>query len=291
MESTSALDRSVAELLARLRERAFPAPDVLFLMATGVDLFAERLRDPVELELGEIPEMPLPWHGKELTAGRLGKLSAWLLDDLSGEPEALGAEAPWYGGLPVWLAAEAGASVMLHTSAGCALRVSDEDPPLAPVGGFAMVRDHINLSGTNPLVGLSQSHLGPLFPDLSELHHIGLRRAALERAEKLGLPCAEVVCACTPGPAIETPAERRMLARLGAEVAVQSLATPLLSAAHAGLAALAIVAVTDAAEEPTQIQNLVASASAFHPALHDLLASLTEDLRSAVAARTAGEKA
>lgn len=289
MEPEAALDRTVASLQNRLRERSFPTPDVLFLMATGVDLFAERLREPFELDLGELPETPAPWRDKELFAGRLGKLSVWLLDDLAGDPDALGVEAPWEAGLPLWLAAEAGASVVVHTSAGCALRASDDEPPLAPVGGFAFVRDHVNLSGTNPLVGLGASHLGPLFPDLSELHHLGLRHAALERADKLGLACAEVVCACTPGPAIETPAERRMLARLGAEVAVQSLATPLLSAAHAGLAALAIVAVTDAAEGPTQVQHLVASASSFQPALQDLLVGLSEDLRSAVSARTAGE--
>jgi len=289
MTSTILLDDTVHELQARLAERSCPAPDVLFLMGTGVDLFGERLRDPMEIELGEFEETPQPWRTCELQAGRLGPLSVWLLDDLGSEDGGLELDAPWQWGLPIWLAAAAGASVLVHTSAGCALASPESGEPLAPVGGFGFLRDHINLSGTNPLIGLSSSHLGPLFPDLSELHHIGLRRSALGRAEKLGLNCAEVVGACTPGPAIETAAERVLYAHAGAEVAVQSLATPLLAAAHAGLAMLSIVALTDAATGPTELQKLVASASSFQPALQDLLASLTEDLASAVNALSEGD--
>jgi purine-nucleoside phosphorylase len=289
MTSATRLDVTVHKLKAQLAERRFQPPDVLFLMGTGVDLFGERLRNGTEFELGELEEMPHPWRASELIAGKLGQLSVWLLDDIGGEPDGLDVNSPWLGGLPIWLAAAAGASVMVHTSAGSALRSPETGKPLAPVGGFGFVRDHINLSGRNPLIGLSQSSLGPLFPDLSELHHLGLRRSALMQAEKLGLPSVEVVCACTPGPAIETPAERALFARAGAEVSVQSLATPLLCAAHAGLATLSIVALTDAAGGPTELQGLVASASTIQPALQDLLTAMTEDLASAVDALTAGE--
>lgn len=291
MTSPTRLDATVHKLKDRLAERSLQPPDVLFMMGTGVDLFSERLRNGTELELGEIEEMPLPWRSGELFAGKLGQLSVWLLDDIGGEPDGMEASSPWLGGLPIWLAAAAGASVMVHTSAGSVLRSPETGQALAPVGGFGFVRDHINLSGKNPLIGLGKSHLGPLFPDLSELHHLGLRRSALMQAEKLGLPSAEVVCACTPGPAIETAAERGLFARAGAEVSVQSLATPLLSAAHAGLATLSIVALTDATAGPTELQGLVASATSIQPALQDLLAALTEDLASAVDALTAGEKA
>ena len=118
----------------------------------------------------------------------------------------------------------------------------------------------------------------------AQLHHLGLRRAALERAETLGLSAAEAVVACTAGPTLETPAERRMLARLGADVSIQSLAVPLLAAGHAGLSVLAVVAVVAGGERAGDVGRLVAQAARAEPALNDLLLALTGDLERAVAA-------
>lgn len=289
--TTCALDEAVDAVCRRLDGEKLPAPNVLYLMATGVELFAEHLRDPREVALAAWKEVPGPWRAATLVTGRLGGFEAWLLDDVSEDPPGSGEpRAPWLAGFPVWLAAARGASVCLHTSAGSALPAGDGSPSPVP-GGFAVLRDHMNLSGDTPLRGLGESRLGPLFPDQAHVHHLGLRRAALERAEKLGLRAAEAVAACTAGPALETDAERRMLARLGAEVSVQGLASPLLAAAHAGLAVLAIVAVTDAGEGSADVVRLLQRAASAQPALDDLLLALTEDLERAVRARGAEETA
>jgi len=275
-----ALDEAVEQTNARLDAAEVPAPDLLLLMATGVDLFAENLRDPRSIALAELTEVPEPWRHQHLVVGGLGKSSVWLIDDVSAEPGAP-EHAPWHAGFPIWLAAASGASVCVHTSAGSAL-------PDSGVESFALVRDHINLSGASPLHGLGESRLGPLFPDQAHVHHLGLRRAALDHAERLGLPACEAVAACTAGPTLETAAERRMLGTLGAEVSVQGLAAPLITAAHAGLAVLAVVAVTDAFDtQTTDVARLLEHAASAQPALEDLLLALTEDLTAAVRARDA----
>src|SRR6185436_11290306 len=88
--------------------------------------------------------------------------------------------------------------------------------------------------------------------------------------------------ACTLGPALETRAERTMLARLGATVAVPNLAPPLLAAGHAGLALIALVAVTDAGDwggnGGTDVKSVVAAAGLLQPALEDLLLALVPAL-------------
>ena len=140
-----------------------------------------------------------------------------------------------------------------------------------PAGTFTLVRDHINLSGSSPLIGLGESRLGPLFPDLTGLHDPLLRRQVLEAAERLGLSACEVVAACTAGPSLETPAERSWYARAGAEVSCQNLAAPLLAAAHAGLSVLAIINVIDAGERPSDLARIASAADSMAPALEDLL--------------------
>lgn len=286
--SPLSLDETVFPLRERVRSAGLPDPEALFLMATGTGFLPSRAREVEELELGELCGELGPWSGAVLRAGRLGSLSAWFLDDAVGEPSLDEPAPPWMAALPVWLAAASGAALCVHTSAGSALPADELGRvPLAP-RSFALVSDHVNFSGSSPLVGLGESRLGPLFPDLSQLHHAGLRAAAEARARTLGLVAREAVAACTLGPALETPAERRMLARLGADVAVPGLATPLVAAGHAGLALLAIVAVTDAPEQGVELRSVLEAASQMAPSLEDLLLALAPDL-AATAARLAAE--
>jgi len=282
------LDETVFPLRERVRAAGIADPEALFLMATGTGFLPARAREVEELELGELAGELGPWSGSVLRAGRLGELSVWFLDDLSGEESPDEPVPAWMRGLPVWLAAAAGAALCVHTSAGSALPADELGRVSLAPRSFALVSDHINFSGTSPLVGLGESRLGPLFPDLSHLHHAGLRAAAEARARALGLTAREAVAACTLGPALETPAERRMLARLGADVAVPGLATPLVAAGHAGLALLAIVAVTDAPSEGVELRAVLESAHVLAPSLEDLLFALAPDL-AATAARLAAE--
>jgi purine-nucleoside phosphorylase len=287
----SGLDEAAFTACERLRAAGIPAPRALFLMATGVGFLPSRLSEGQSLELGEVAPEETPWSGVTLHAGRLGSLPVWCLEDVSGEPVAGEAGgAGWRRVFPVWLAAAAGCELCLHTSAGSTLSRPDGRPFVAP-GNIALVRDHINLSGSSPLVGLGESKLGPLFPDLSRLHDAGLRRAARIRCQELGIPAAEAIVACTLGPALETPAERAALAHLGAELAVQSLAAPLLAAAHAGLRLLALVAVTDRTSGAAELLRILEAARALQPALEDLLLALGPDLSAAVAELAAREEA
>ncbi len=290
--SAPGLDETVFPLRERLRVAGVPDPKVLFLMATGTGFLPARLTNAREVEFGELCGECEPWNGQVLRAGRLAGLAAWFLDDVSGEPLACAGAAdepvsPWMRALPVWLAAAAGAQVLVHTSAGSALRAqarTGHDAAALAVPGLAVLRDHVNFSATTPLLGLGESKLGPLFPDLSRLYHEGLRAAALARAATLGIPIAEAIAACTLGPALETPAERRMLAQLGADVSVPNLAAPLVAAGHAGLAALALVAVTDACEGTTDLKSVLAAAGVLQPALEDLLLALVPELEATAAA-------
>jgi purine-nucleoside phosphorylase len=213
------LDDVVFPLRERLRGVGVADPDVLLFLGTGVGFLPSRLDQAMELELGELLPDGEPWSAQVLRTGVLAGAQVWCVEDVSGDPAGFEVEEPWMRALPVWLAASAGCSVAVHTSAASALS------PAAPRRGLAVVSDHLNVSGASPLLGLGESKLGPLFPDLSRLYHEGLRGAAAQRAAALGIELPEVVAACTLGPALETAAERRMLATLGADVAVPDLAS------------------------------------------------------------------
>ena len=180
--------------------------------------------EPVRsVALGELTGAPETCADLELVIRRAEGLTLWAVDDVSQEARFEGRPA-WERVLPVWLARSRGARVCVHVSAGAALPHASDAAP--GVGELAFVRDHINPSGASPLAGLGESRWGPLFPDQSRVHDEPLRSAALARARELRLTARDVVAACVSGPTLETPAEARMLATLGAHVSVQGLAAP-----------------------------------------------------------------
>lgn len=285
-----ALDVAVARALYECSRVRAPAPRALVLLGTGTSTLPERLRDARSFALAELA-FPAAWRAGTLWTGQLDGCAVWLLEDPLGDPRSEDAAAAWEAAFPCWLAARAGARVLLHTSAGLGLPRSASAPASPPPGTLVALRDHVNLSGTTPLVALGGSQLGPLFPDVTRLYHVGLRRAALARAERLGIEVREAVAACTLGPSLDTPAERRAWAALGAEVAVQGLATPLLAAAHAGLATLALVAVTQSGDEPAELGTILTATQTATAALEDWILALGADLGDAARALAATDEA
>jgi len=281
------LDLAVRGAWRDLQGRDVERPQSLLLLGTGVGLLPKRLSSATTVSLSSVEGVPAAWRGARLHSGLLQGHRTWLLEDATGEPKDASGAAAWERAFPVWLAAVAGARLLVHASAGSAL-VPEPTADADEAGGLragqlALACDHLNLSGGTPLLGLGESTLGPLFPDVSRLHHPGLRRAAKRRAAKSGIDAAEAVVACTAGPSVETAAEKTYLARAGADVVVQGLAAPLLAAAHAGLATLAIVAVADRGAGPARLRDIVAAAGAAEAALEELLVALSPDLDAAYA--------
>lgn len=271
--ATSPLDDAVFPARAALRERGALAPVALFSAATGLGLLTGRLSRAGRLPLEGVEGVPEAWRGALLHWGELHGLPVWLLED---EPEpCLDLDRrPWTRAFPVWLAAAAGASALVQTSAACALSQLE-------LGTLALASDHLHLGGPSPLTGLGDSRLGPMFPDQSRLHDPHLRADALEQCARLGLHGCEAVFACTASPALETPAEQAWYRAAGADVSVQGLAPTLLAAAHAGLGTLAVGVVVARAGARLDIAGIAAAARRLAPALDDLLS----DLAAAAGAR------
>ncbi len=263
------------------------APDALFLLGTGFGALATGFTRARRVSLRSIPGVPPAWRGMEILAGERDGLNAWAMVDAPGPVEFGEAHAsdepPWTRAFPCWLARAAGAEILLHSSAGTTLSAHGASAA-PPVGAIALVRDHLNLSGSTPLLGLGPTRLGPLFPDVSRLHDGTLRAKALDLARERGLGAAQAVAACTLGPALDTPAELAFFARAGASIAVQGLAAPLIAAAHAGLAVLALCAITDAGGAPADLASILARADEIAPPLEELVLALC----GALAARAAG---
>lgn len=112
-------------------------------------------------------------------------------------------------------------------------------------GDLMLIKDHINFMGTNPLIGLNDDSLGTRFPDMSEVYRKELRTIAKKSAKKLGIKLKEGVYAAFSGPSYETPAEVKMLNKMGADVVGMSTIPEAIVANYCSMNVLGISCVSN----------------------------------------------
>lgn len=231
----------VEQGVERWRGLALPEPQILLVSGSGlaVDLDGE---DVATAPLADI--LPFPVHRVEghphdvrLLRDPCGRVVAYQRGRLHGYQGYSPSEVVCL----VRIAARLGARTLVMTNAAGGI-----DPELPP-GDLVVLRDHLNLTGSNPLRGELPAQWGPRFPDMSEAYALELRRLAREEAGRLGFPLREGVYAGLAGPTYETPAEVRMLSTLGAGLTGMSTVHEVIAATHMGLRCLCLSLVTNRA--------------------------------------------
>jgi purine-nucleoside phosphorylase len=218
---------------AFVRLRAAGSPQIGVVLGSGMS-DALRLRRAVDIAAASIPHFPsvgVAGHRGVLSIGTLGRRTVAVL---RGRVHYYEGHAPDRVVFGVRLLRLLGARALILTNAAGGIRRS-----LRP-GSLMLVRDHLNLMGMNPLRGPNLDALGPRFPDVSALYDVSAARRA-------GLRLPAGVLAAVSGPSYETPAEVRMLRRLGADAVGMSVAPEALAAAHTGMRVVAVTLITNRA--------------------------------------------
>lgn len=239
----------LAALVAAIRRRTDLAPQVGIVLGSGLGGLAERVEDPVVIPTSELqaasadvagpgswPAASAPGHAGRLI---LGRLSGCPVVCLQGRFHVYEGHPPAVVVQPVLLMGELGAGVIVLTNAAGGI-----EPSFGP-GTLMAIRDHINLTGLNPLIGPNDDSVGPRFPDLVDAWSPRLRRLLQQAAETSGVALAEGVYAGLLGPNYETPAEVRMLRTLGADAVGMSTVLEAIAARWAGLEVCGISLITN----------------------------------------------
>ncbi len=231
--------RSAAEAVAKRLDKL--KPGVALVLGSGLGGVADAVCDPVRIAYKEIPGFPepgAPGHKGELVAGTLEGVP---LIVQSGRFHLYEGHAPEVAALPTRVFAELGVSTLIVTNAAGGIRHTFRPPVLM------LIADHINLMFRNPLVG----PVGPgdeRFPDMSDPYDPTLRALAREVARAERIPLEEGVYAALLGPSFETPAEIRMLQRMGADAVGMSTVPEVVAARAAGkVRCLGFSSITNAA--------------------------------------------
>lgn len=217
------------------------AAEVAIVLGSGLGDFTAGLADQASFPYAAIPNWPAA-----AVVGHAGRL---VVGSLAGRRVlALSGRAHFYEGhdlRTVTFAARAvavcGVKTLILTNAAGGINL-DFTP-----GTLMLIEDHINMMGSNPLVGANDERFGPRFPDMSDVYSPRLRAIAVEAAAAFGLRLATGVYLAVHGPSYETPAEIRAFRLLGADVVGMSTVPEAIVARHMGVEVLGISCVTNAA--------------------------------------------
>jgi purine-nucleoside phosphorylase len=231
----------VSETTSWLRERASTPPHVGVVLGSGLGDFADTLAESQAFPYAEIPHWPAA-----AVVGHTGKL---VIDTLAGRRvAALAGRVHYYEGhdlgtvtFAVRALGRLGVRTLILTNAAGGINVAFKP------GTLMLMDDHINLMGSNPLVGTNDERFGPRFPDMTTVYSRRLRDIAFDAARQRRLGLAHGVYAAMHGPSYETPAEIRFLRTIGADAVGMSTVPEAIVARHMGMEVLGISCITNPA--------------------------------------------
>ena len=230
-------EKGARYVLKRTRLR----PKIGLVLGSGLGAFADELTQARRIPYQKIPGFPCSTavgHAGELVIGKVGEIPVAVMSGRAHFYEGYSLQEVT---LPVRVFGRMGIrSVILTNAAGGINRQFSEC-------GLVLIRDHINLQGSNPLLGPNEEKFGPRFPDMTRAYSKRFRKMAREEAQRLGIGLSEGVYACLSGPSYETPAEIRYLEKIGADMVGMSTVPEVIVASHMEIEVLGISCVTNMA--------------------------------------------
>ncbi len=226
---------------AFVRSRTALVPQVALVLGSGLGAFADTLTGSVRIPYADIPHFPRPTaegHAGNLVLGQVGGAAVAAMQGRVHLYEGL---SPRDLVFPLRVLGELGTRAALLTNAAGGINSSYRQ------GCLVVLRDHINLQATNPLIGPNEPRFGPRFVDMTEAYYRPFQQIALEEGRRLGIEIYQGVYAAVSGPSYETPAEIHYLRTIGADLVGMSTVLEVIAARHLGMRCLAISCVTNLA--------------------------------------------
>ena len=269
-------DAAAKFILAKTKLR----PRIGLVLGSGLGAFADDIADATRIEYKNIPNFP-----RSTAIGHAGRM---VIGKVTGIPVAvMQGRVHFYEGysqreviFPMRVMARMGIRAVVLTNAAGGINTNFKQ------GCLVVLRDHINLQGTNPLIGPNDERFGPRFPDMTQVYWKPYQAAALQDGKRLGIEIAEGVYAALTGPSYETPAEIRYLRTIGADLIGMSTVPEVIAAAHLGIRVLGISCVTNMAagilDQPITTEEVMETGERvkadFVSLLHAVIPRMSKDL-------------
>jgi purine-nucleoside phosphorylase len=216
-------------------------PEIGLILGSGLGILADEIEEAIKVPYNEIPEFPVSTvegHKGQLVFGKLKGKYVVAMQGRFHYYEGYSLEKVTF---PVRVMKELGVQNIIVTNAAGGVN------EIYQAGDLMVITDHINNTGVNPLIGPNDNAFGVRFPDMSNAYDTELTNHALEIGEKLNISLQQGVYVGNTGPSYETPAEVRMIRKLGGDAVGMSTVPEVIIARHAGMKVLGISCISNMA--------------------------------------------
>jgi len=214
-------------------------PKALIVLGSGLGNFSEAFSEKVVIPFESIPHFPAP-----SVSGHSGKIV--LVKENNKFFLLQSGRLHYYEGHsfdsilhPIRCIRMLGLDKLILTNSAGSL-----NPNFKP-GDLVTIKDHINFSGVNPLVGENLTELGVRFPDMSKVYNPELMAKLQSSAKELEVGLHTGTYFNVSGPSYETPAEVKLFFRLGGDMVGMSTVPEAIAAKHCGYDVLGISCITN----------------------------------------------
>lgn len=271
-ELTSIISKRIDQAAAFIKKEVASIPSLALILGSGLGELAEQVENAQVISYTEIPGFPVstaPGHKGDLVFGKLGGRQLVLMQ---GRIHAYEGYSQLECTIPIAVFHRIGIKSLIVTAASGGLNHNQQ------AGDLMLIRDHINFTGTNPLIGPNNAKLGPRFPVMFDAYDPEYIEQIRQIALKAGIRLHEGVYAGITGPVFLTKSELRMLMLLGADSLGMSVVPEVILARHrgirvAGIAVISDMAIPDAGQHATE-EEVLARARETGPVFQQLLTSI-----------------
>jgi len=268
--------RKIEETTTFLQNLGILHPETGIILGTGLGNLVNSIHIEIEIDYKHIPHFPV--STVESHCGKLiyGKLNGNKVLAMQGRFHYYEGYSMQQITFPVRVMKFLGVKRLLVSNACGTVNKSFHK------GELMLITDHINLLGDNPLIGKNFDISGPRFLDMSQAYAPFINEKIVIIAKKNNVKLNQGVYAAVAGPNLETRAEYRFMARIGADVIGMSTIPEVLVANHAGLPVAAISVITDECDPdnlaPVNINEILAIAGEAEKGLNKIITALVGEL-------------
>lgn len=235
------IEKNIKEAADYIIKRTKYSPEIAIILGSGLGKIADEIIDKEIYNYRDIPNFPV-----STVVGHKGRL---IIGRIEGkEIIAMQGRLHYYEGysmqqvtFPIRVMSLMGIKKLIVTNASGAINLNYRP------GQLMIIKDHINLSFDNPLIGKNLDSFGKRFPDMSNAYDRKLRKKIKIIACKIGIDIQEGTYVCMSGPSYETPAEIKMLRIIGGDAVGMSTVPEVIVANHCGIKVAGISCMTNMA--------------------------------------------
>lgn len=266
--------QNVIDAADYLKARIQRTPEILLCAGTGLGECAGSIEVAEVFDYRDIPNFPSTTVESHAGCLVFGTMKGRPIAAMMGRFHLYEGYSPKEVSFPVRVMQMLGVRTLIVSNASGGLNSTYS------TGDIMVIKDHINLTGENPLAGSNEDEWGLRFPDMISAYDDQLATLALRSGKKLGFKMQQGVYAGLKGPSLETPAEMKFLQVIGADSVGFSTIQEVIAGVHANMNILGLSVITNINDpgnpQPATVEGVIEVAGKVAPKLEKLIGAVVE---------------